>query len=40
MPSLFDPIQLGAISAPNRILMAPLNSWASHDGARADRDDD
>ena len=24
MPSLFDPIQLGAIAAPNRILMAPL----------------
>lgn len=24
MPSLFDPIQLGAIRAPNRILMAPL----------------
>ena len=24
MPTLFDPIQLGAISAPNRILMAPL----------------
>ena len=24
MPSLFDPIQLGAIQAPNRILMAPL----------------
>ena len=24
MPSLFDPIKLGAISAPNRILMAPL----------------
>ncbi|MBR1218050.1 hypothetical protein JQ557_08625 [Bradyrhizobium sp. U87765 SZCCT0131] len=24
MPSLFDPIQLGTISAPNRILMAPL----------------
>jgi len=24
MPSLFDPIQLGAVSAPNRILMAPL----------------
>jgi N-ethylmaleimide reductase len=24
MPSLFDPIQLGAIHAPNRILMAPL----------------
>jgi 2,4-dienoyl-CoA reductase-like NADH-dependent reductase (Old Yellow Enzyme family) len=24
MPSLFDPIQLGAIAAPNRIFMAPL----------------
>lgn len=24
MPSLFDPIQLGAVTAPNRILMAPL----------------
>ncbi|NML08210.1 alkene reductase [Sphingomonas sp. G-3-2-10] len=24
MPSLFDPIQLGAIESPNRILMAPL----------------
>lgn len=24
MPSLFDPIQLGRIAAPNRILMAPL----------------
>ncbi|UZK65284.1 alkene reductase [Sphingomonas sp. M1-B02] len=24
MPTLFDPIQLGAINAPNRILMAPL----------------
>ena len=24
MPSLFDPIRLGAIQAPNRILMAPM----------------
>ncbi len=24
MPSLFDPIQLGATKAPNRIIMAPL----------------
>ena len=24
MPSLFEPIQIGAISAPNRIVMAPL----------------
>jgi N-ethylmaleimide reductase len=32
VPSLFDPIQLGAITAPNRILMAPLTR------GRADRD--
>lgn len=32
MPTLFDPIQLGAIHAPNRILMAPLTR------ARATRD--
>ena len=24
MPSLFDPIKLGAVTAQNRILMAPL----------------
>ena len=24
MPSLFDPIRLGAVAAPNRIIMAPL----------------
>ena len=24
MPSFFDPIRLGAIAAPNRIIMAPL----------------
>ena len=24
MPSLFDPLQLGALTLPNRILMAPL----------------
>lgn len=29
MPSLFDPIQLGVISAPNRILMAPLTRGRS-----------
>ena len=32
MPSLFDPLQLGAVRAPNRILMAPLTR------GRADRD--
>jgi N-ethylmaleimide reductase len=29
MPSLFDPIQLGALSAPNRIIMAPLTRGRS-----------
>jgi N-ethylmaleimide reductase len=29
MPSLFDPIKLGAIMAPNRILMAPLTRGRS-----------
>lgn len=29
MPSLFDPIQLGAVHAPNRILMAPLTRGRS-----------
>lgn len=29
MPSLFDPIKLGAIQAPNRILMAPLTRGRS-----------
>ena len=31
MPSLFDPIQLGDIHAPNRILMAPLTRGRSTD---------
>ncbi len=31
MPTLFDPIQLGDISAPNRILMAPLTRGRSVD---------
>ena len=29
MASLFDPIQLGAIHAPNRVLMAPLTRGRS-----------
>lgn len=32
MPDLFDPVRLGAIAAPNRVLMAPLTR------GRADRD--
>lgn len=32
MPSLFDPIQLGTIHAPNRILMAPLTRGRSTRG--------
>ena len=33
MPSLFDPIDLGAIPAPNRILMAPLTRGRADDQA-------
>lgn len=29
MPSLFDPLQLGAVSAPNRVFMAPLTRGRS-----------
>ena len=32
MPTLFDPIQLGAIAAPNRVLMAPLTRGRSTTG--------
>ncbi|HEX7742215.1 MAG TPA: alkene reductase, partial [Sphingobium sp.] len=32
MTTLFDPVQLGAVTAPNRVLMAPLTR------ARATRD--
>jgi N-ethylmaleimide reductase len=32
MPTLFDPIQLGDIAAPNRILMAPLTRGRSRPG--------
>lgn len=32
MTTLFDPIQLGAISAPNRVLMAPLTRGRSSEG--------
>lgn len=32
MPTLFDPIQLGDIAAPNRILMAPLTRGRSSEG--------
>ena len=33
MPSLFDPLKLGALSLPNRIVMAPLTrSRATPDG--------
>ncbi|RYD45871.1 MAG: alkene reductase, partial [Sphingomonadales bacterium] len=29
MPNLFDPIQLGDVAAPNRILMSPLTRGRS-----------
>ena len=31
--SLFDPIKLGAIAAPNRIIMAPLTRGRAGPGA-------
>ena len=27
MPTLFDPVTLGDLELPNRILWAPLNPW-------------
>jgi len=40
MTSLFDPIQIGTIDAPNRILMAPLTRGrATRDHARDQRRD-
>ena len=33
MPSLFDPLQLGAIALPNRIVMAPLTRARSNPDA-------
>jgi 2,4-dienoyl-CoA reductase-like NADH-dependent reductase (Old Yellow Enzyme family) len=30
MPSLFDPLQLGDITIPNRIIMAPLTRARAH----------
>jgi len=45
MPTLFDPIQLGSLTLPNRILMAPLTRTRASDDVllaarfgRADRD--
>ena len=32
MPTLFDPIQLGALTLPNRIIMAPLTRCRSSEG--------
>ena len=37
MPTLFEPIQLGAIDAPNRVLMAPLTrARATREGVPTD----
>ena len=32
MPTLFDPIQVGALSLRNRIIMAPLTRCRSSEG--------
>jgi hypothetical protein len=38
MPSLFDPVKLGALSLPNRILMAPLTRSRAHPETRVPSD--
>ena len=40
MPSLFDPIKLGAVDAPNRVLMAPLTRGRADPRACPDRTDE
>ncbi|NDF13344.1 MAG: alkene reductase, partial [Proteobacteria bacterium] len=32
MPSLFDPLQLGALTLPHRIIMAPLTRCHASEG--------
>ena len=32
MPTLFDPLKLGALTLPNRIVMAPLDPQPRHAG--------
>ena len=34
MPSLFDPIKVGALTLPNRIMMAPLTRTRALEGSR------
>ncbi|HWY61455.1 MAG TPA: alkene reductase [Rhizomicrobium sp.] len=34
MPTLFDPLQLGALTLPNRIIMAPLTRCRAHPDSR------
>ena len=38
MPTLFDPIQLGALSLPSRIIMAPLTRSRAHPDTRVPSD--
>ena len=38
MPSLFDPIKLGALSLPSRIIMAPLTRSRAHPDTRVPSD--
>jgi len=32
MPNLFDPIEIGSLSLPNRILIAPMCQYSAHNG--------
>src|SRR4051812_4286805 len=38
MPTLFDPLQLGALALPNRIILAPLTRCRAHPESRVPSD--
>ena len=38
MPTLFDPLKVGALNLPNRIVMAPLTRSRAHPGTRVPSD--
>jgi len=38
MPTLFDPLKLGALTLPSRILMAPLTRSRAHPDTRVPSD--
>ena len=38
MPTLFDPLKVGALNLPNRIVMAPLTRSRAHPDTRVPSD--